>query len=230
MTMPSNVYPLVPPILEFKGWPKITRYAKSFMTITEKIDGTNAAVGVMRIQPGMEKHPDLASPAVTVVTLDDDSRWMVYAQSRKRIISPHDDNYGFARWVHENAETLTVDLGEGLNFGEWWGSGIQRGYGIGSKNFSVFNTLRYEQADADVWATRNLRIIPELYRGPVESDEIELAFNALGTFGSAAVPGWMRPEGIVVFLPDMGGRWKRTFDANDQSKYLAQAKVDSCAA
>jgi hypothetical protein len=64
---------------EFKPWPKIARLNRD-ITITEKIDGTNAAV---------------------IVTEEGE----VAAQSRTRIITPDADNFGFARWVAEHAET-----------------------------------------------------------------------------------------------------------------------------
>src|ERR1700744_5037408 len=94
---------------EFKPWPKTPRYFRD-ITITEKIDGTNAAIGIQPVAGS--DYP------------------MVYAQSRKRIITKDDDNYGFARWVYDNCETLVEDLGYGLHFGEWWGKGIQRSYGL----------------------------------------------------------------------------------------------------
>lgn len=215
---------LYDPILEFKPWPKISRYSKASMIITEKIDGTNGAVGVLPVSPGMEGHPDLSSPAVTIVE-NDDGRFMVYAQSRKRILTEEDDNYGFARWVRQNAATLVMDLGPGLNFGEWWGQGIQRNYGLDHKNFSLFNTLRYPQAAEAQFITPHLSVVPELYRGPMDTDQVELEYGDLGTFGSVAAPGWMRPEGIVIFVPDAGARWKRTFDAADQHKYLSQERA-----
>lgn len=216
---------LQPPLLEFKAWPKIGRYSKASMVITEKIDGTNGAVGIMPVSPGMEGHPDLSSPAVTIVETDDDAKFMVYAQSRKRILTVEDDNYGFARWVHDNAETLVMDLGYGLNFGEWWGQGIQRNYGLDHKNFSLFNTFRYPPSEEELFATPHLSVVPELYRGPLDTEQVELEFGDLGTFGSAAVKGWMMPEGIVIHVPDLGGRWKRTFDRNDQHKYLSQERA-----
>lgn len=49
--------------------------------------------------------------------------------SRTRWITPEDDNYGFAKWANENKEEL-LKLGIGQHFGEWWGSGIQRGYNL----------------------------------------------------------------------------------------------------
>jgi hypothetical protein len=69
---------------------------------------------------------------------------MMLAGSRSQYITPERDNHGFARWVQDDADELWA-LGEGRHFGEWWGSGIQRGYGLqkGEKRFSLFNVARW---------------------------------------------------------------------------------------
>jgi len=99
--------------------------------ITEKIDGTNAAIGV--VQTGWDGEAGAVSRP----------HYRVYAQSRTRIITPQSDNMGFAAWVQQHAEVLAQTLGEGLHFGEWWGVGIQRGYGLSERRFSLFNTARW---------------------------------------------------------------------------------------
>lgn len=63
----------------FQAWPKIPRARELFMTITEKIDGTNAHILIP---------PDPAEP--------------ILAASRSRYVTPDRDNFGFARWVAEN--------------------------------------------------------------------------------------------------------------------------------
>src|SRR6185369_17529395 len=98
--------------IAFQPWPKIPRLNRD-ITITEKIDGTNAAVGVSY------------------------DKAVVWAQSRTRIITPQNDNAGFAKWVEQNARELADVLGPGLHFGEWWGQGVQRGYGMTRKFFSL---------------------------------------------------------------------------------------------
>src|SRR5437868_5114667 len=123
--------------IEFQPWPKVARLNRD-ITITEKIDGTNAAIGVT-----------------------DDGE--VYAQSRTRLITPKDDNFGFARWVAERAESIKETLGPGLHFGEWWGPGIQRGYGVTDKRFSLFRAAVYAEAVA---TSPDLRVVPVLYNGP----------------------------------------------------------------
>jgi hypothetical protein len=139
--------------------------------VTEKIDGTNAGIRVT----------------------EDGECW---AQSRKRLITANDDNYGFAAWVLDNHDYLASALGPGMHFGEWWGRGIQRGYGQQDRIFSLFNTSRWENVS---FVLPTLRVVPVLYQGPFSEVNIRLAFRTLEVSGSEAAPGFMRPEGVVVF-------------------------------
>ena len=94
---------ITPTNREFIEFPKMARLSRECI-ITEKIDGTNASI---------------------CITEDGQVR----TGSRTRWITPQDDNFGFSAWAHANKEYL-MQLGKGLHFGEWWGSGIQRGYGL----------------------------------------------------------------------------------------------------
>ena len=69
-----------------------------------------------------------------------------YAQSRSRVITPEDDNYGFAKFAYDNQGHLERfkwvlnGYGEIIIFGEWCGKGIQSGVGISQldRMFVVF--------------------------------------------------------------------------------------------
>ena len=111
--------------IEFQPFPKLARLNRN-ITITEKLDGTNAAVVIVQedaTDRGFANGPDVNRVAFIRTSVD---TFSVYAQSRNRFITPRDDNYGFAGWVARNAEALVDILGAGTHFGEWWGSGIQR--------------------------------------------------------------------------------------------------------
>lgn len=103
---------------DFVEFPKIARYSREVI-VSEKIDGTNACVFI-----------------------GDDGQFLT--GSRTRWITPDADNYGFSRWAHEHKDELLA-LGPGRHFGEWWGSGCQRGYDLpkGEKRFSLFNSCRF---------------------------------------------------------------------------------------
>ena len=173
-------------IPEFQPWPKISRLFRDII-ITEKIDGTNAAIGV---------------------TEDGE----VYAQSRTRIITPESDNFGFARWVKDREDDFRDWFGPGLHFGEWWGNGIQRGYGLpkGERRFSLFNVTRWEDTCQNR-ALVGIDIVPVLYRGPFSEQMIKSAILTLKENGSFAAP-FMNAEGIVVYHTAANEAFKITLE------------------
>lgn len=192
---------------EFTPWPKIARLNRDIV-ITEKIDGTNAAIGIVPCEDN-----------VLCKGLSDDCRPLVYAQSRTRIITPQSDNFGFASWVQDHAPLLAELLGPGLHFGEWWGSGIQRGYGLDEKRFSLFNTAKWRESaenNPDWWGL--LDTVPVLYEGPFMQRKIDAALIKLGSGGSVAAPGFMKPEGIVVFHAAAGVMFKVTIEGDEKPK------------
>lgn len=155
--------------MEFVKFPKIHRLFKECV-ITEKIDGTNAQIAI-------------------------NEEGTVRAGSRNRWLTPESDNFGFAAWVESNKEELR-ELGPGRHYGEWWGAGIQRRYGLNHKRFSLFNTLR--------WGAKELPpvccyVVPVLYEGPFDTAVVEEWIDNLRVDGSRAAPGFNRPEGLVVF-------------------------------
>ncbi len=178
--------------MEFVAHPKTMRWFRDIV-ITEKIDGTNAAV---IIEPyNAEEHTD--NPHVITHIVISGQLYVIGAQSRKRLITPADDNYGFAAWVEENAVELVRTLGVGRHMGEWWGQGIQRGYGLDEKRFSLFNTGKWK--DADLSAVPRLHVVPVLYEGVNNEIEIFNAAESLQFYGSLAAPGFPSPEGVCIF-------------------------------
>lgn len=175
------------PSIDFVGFPKISRLNRDII-VSEKIDGTNAQIYI------------------------DDVGERVFAGSRTRWIKPGDDNFGFAAWVQNNGDEL-LKLGPGSHFGEWWGAGIQRSYGLKEKKFSLFNAKR--------WATDRpecCSVVPILYEGLFAETSFYDIMNQLEVGGSVAAPGFMKPEGIVVFHTHSGALFKMTLDKNDQAK------------
>jgi len=193
--------------MEFEAFPKIPRLNRN-MTITEKIDGTNACVIITECHPG--EYDAYAHPT-------SDLRWLLGAQSRKRLINPTDDNMGFARWVWEHADSLAEDLGPGRHFGEWWGLGIQRGYGLDHKRFSLFNTKRWAAADGH-FTTPNLHVVPVLDEYAFSTERIDDCVKALGDGGSCAAPGFPDPEGVVVYHHASGTMAKVTCKNDEKPK------------
>jgi hypothetical protein len=199
--------------IEFTAWPKTSRFFRDIV-ITEKIDGTNAAVGIQPVQSeGNHDEFGLAYPVVGGQT------YQVFAQSRNKLIKPGQDNAGFAGWVTAHAEELVTFLGEGLHFGEWWGSGIQRGYGLkkGEKHFSLFNTHSFREIEAV--SDGLVRCVPVLYIGPMMEKYIKAELEHLQDEGSVAAPGFQNPEGICIYHTSSGIVQKVTLDNNDAGKW-----------
>lgn len=177
---------------EFMPFPKISRFSREVI-VTEKIDGTNAQI----------------------VVSDDGND--LCAGSRTQWITLEKDNAGFARWVQAN-KTELLKLGPGQHFGEWWGAGIGRKYNLKEKVFSLFNVSRWSNP-----ATRPTccNVVPVLWQGNMDdlrTDEI-LAKLMLG--GSVAAPGFMQPEGIIIFHVPSGTLFKKTLDNHDEPKWKA---------
>ena len=178
--------------MEFKHWPKITRVENRKPPVfTEKLDGTNGCI-VISFE---EADENTVASLVTEVGL-----MSVWAQSRNRFIKPGDDNYGFAAWVLKNIEELTK-LGEGHHYGEWWGLGVGRGYNETEKRFSLFNTHRWGPHNPNTPAC--VSVVPRLRVTTVEEAKQFLINN-----GSIASPGYMNPEGAVMYDIDSDTNFK----------------------
>jgi hypothetical protein len=173
--------------MNFVPYPKTPRLKRD-VVITEKIDGTNAQVVITR-PAGGEAHDRYC-------IISDDEQWVMRVGSRTRWITPgkDTDNFGFAAWCRDNADEL-FKLGEGQHFGEWYGQGIQRGYGLDHKRFALFNTARWGKHNANTPAC--CHVVPVLsMRQDVSVDDV---VTELRSSGSSAVPGFMNPEGVIVY-------------------------------
>lgn len=176
----------------FKEWPKIHRLNRIIL-VTEKIDGTNGLVWV-----------------------GEDGT--VRAGSRSRWITPQNDNHGFAKWVEANQDELRK-LGPGYHYGEWWGNGIQRGYGqpSGVKHFSLFNVLRWGNPAVLCDRPACCRVVPLLYHGLFNQAAIEACLYNLKTYGSQAAP-FMNPEGVVIYHTQANAGFKITLENDEKGK------------
>ncbi len=196
-------------MIEFKPFPKIPRLSRDCV-ITEKIDGTNASITILD-----PKAPEGIPPEAMIVTYGI-YQFAIVAGSRRRFITTGKDNAGFARWVLDNAEALVLELGYGTHFGEWWGAGIQRKYGLVNedKRFSLFNTSRWAEDEQ----RKLCHVVPTLYEGEFCTLNIEDVLYNLRDTGSMAAPGFMEPEGIVIFHKAGNLLFKKTIDGDESWK------------
>ena len=175
--------------MDFVAFQKIPRLKRECV-ITEKIDGTNALIWIGEngeFQTG----------------------------SRTRWINPEDDNYGFSKWCYKHKEEL-LQLGPGFHYGEWWGQGIQRGYGLLVKRFSLFNVGRWEGKALPLCVS----LVPVIYRGDFCTNEIDKTIESLKLNGSTAAPGFMKPEGIIIYHTASRSLFKRTIEKDESPKSL----------
>jgi RNA ligase-like protein len=202
--------------IEFQPWPKTPRLFRN-VTITEKIDGTNAAIGI-RTGRELEEIPENAFPFCALDPVGEMVTYWIYAQSRNRIITPQADNAGFASWVYKHADSLVDDLGPGLHYGEWWGEGIQRGYGQDHKRLSLFNAAKWSDS---VFRTDNLDTVPVLAEHVMDTSVVIDCVKWLADAGSIAAPGFTPAEGVVVYHHAS----KQVFKALIQNDHLPKSAV-----
>lgn len=141
-----------------------------------------------------------------------------------------------------------LKLGKGYHYGEWWGKGIQRGYGLEEKRFSLFNVSRWidgielEKTLSPEYhgmylaekqkINKNIEFCPEccyvvpiLYEGRwteytpstviyIIDEQLEM----LKISGSIASPGFMKPEGIVIYHTAGNYYFKKTIENDEKWK------------
>jgi len=202
-------------MIDFKEFPKIARLSRQ-CTITEKIDGTNASVFIRPAPPadpyaqfefGVDIQVEVQG-APHYMRAGSRTQWLSYAEKNK-------DNYGFAAWVHAHAPELAA-LGPGLHFGEWWGQGIQRKYGLTEKRWSLFNTHRWSDP---LVRPACCHVVPVLYQGVFSSEAVDEALLTLARDGSKAAPDFHgRAEGVVIWHEAARVLFKKTLDKDDEWK------------
>jgi len=218
--------------MQFKSFTPIPRLAR-MAVYTEKIDGTSGLIAV--------------SPT-------GDTTVEIYAGSRERFLTkamvfrqtgdvlrgselgwvdvsanPSEDNYGFGKWVEDNAAELVSHLGPGYHYGEWWGQGIGREYGLKEKRFSLFNTGRWARSKKELesppaWATSKWQlappcchVVPVIDYKEFSTKVVDQCLFQLSCEGSHAAPGFMNPEGVVVAHIDKSKgatMFKKTFNGD----------------
>ena len=186
---------MIPEFKEFKNIPRLSRE----IIITEKIDGSNG-----------------------VICITEEGDFLV--GSRNRWLDDHNDNFGFYHWAMENKEEL-LKLGLGYHYGEWWGNGIQRGYNLpkGEKRFSLFNCGKWVKdkniplLEKQEYCPNCCYVVPILWTGMFNTELIGRTIEKLYLYGSLTSPGFMQPEGIIIYHKAGNLYFKKTIE-NDEGK------------
>ena len=165
--------------VEFKEWPKISRENPFKVTITEKLDGTNACIIIAEGK-------------------------IVGAQSRKRLITIDNDNYGFAAWVQSNNDDI-LSLGDGYHYGEWAGLGIQKNpHNLDKKKFFLFNTFRWNDNCPE--RPECCEVVPILFEGEMDAGTVPELLMAL----EGGEDENYTPEGLIVYYHALRAYTKHT--------------------
>jgi hypothetical protein len=197
----------------FEPFPKLTRFSHDW-TISEKIDGSNAQINIV---PEDTMSPNIKYGPAVAVLMHENVVYSVFAGSRNRLLdtSKTGDHAGFARFVADNARGFVETLGAGRHFGEWYGAGIQRNYGLTEKRFALFNP-RWRGVELP----DRVDVVPVLFEGYLSHAGVfDNALIDLSLAGSKLVPGFMNPEGIVMYHGPSKTLFKRTFDYDEQGKW-----------
>ena len=178
------------PLTEFAAYGKTPRLFRDCI-ITEKLDGSNAQISI-------DEYGNVRAGSRT--------RWC-------KAWPASEDNYGFASWCDSNQEEL-LKLGPGRHFGEWYGRGINRGYGLTSRRFALFNVSRWEDGALSPKTFQRgveqprvalsprpacCEVVPVIFKGLFDTALVQRALMRLEANGSYAAPGYRNPEGVVVF-------------------------------
>lgn len=203
--------------MEFRPYPKTPRLMRDCV-ISEKIDGSNGQIVIAKAASFHALDDGTVSVARTH-RQEDGSFLHMMVGSRNRWIAPGKatDNFGFAAWCQDNADEL-FKLGEGTHFGEWYGKGIGRNYGLDHRRFALFNTHRWKDNPDKPACCETVPVI-----AIAQLDMVPVALLRLETFGSLAVPGWAHPEGVCVYHMASKQTFKALIEDDGMSKTESEA-------
>lgn len=216
---------------EFSDFAKMARFSRRAI-VTEKIDGTNGQINIVNLNENPIPQSIIDDKFPGVIRHEE---FILIPGSRNGWLTSKPDNYGFHKWVEENKAEL-VKLGPGRHFGEWWGSGINRGYGFkkGERFFSLFNVQRWHSVGETPLESPNLDPrkpstftevlpacclhVPILWIGQFDEVNVNHLLTSLKENGSVAAPGFDNPEGIVIFHVAANVGFKKTINKDEQPK------------
>ena len=190
----------------YSSFPSIERLENIYCVISEKIDGTNGLIEINETN--------------------------VRFGSRNRYISFSDDNAGFANFFKDYearfkdaAKDITTDKSYPLRiYGEWFGRGIQRGYGLKDKFFMPFSSFYSEKLIE--YQVPNVITPNIMYTGKFSMEVVDTCMQQLKLNGSGVVKDYKQPEGIVIFFPKYNFRLKETFDGAKWKDALPKSEHD----
>jgi hypothetical protein len=107
---------------EFREFPSIEQYRNVVKLVRERAQFDGKPLPTILFYGSVKLHGTNAA-----VGFDEDGE--LFTQSRSQIITPDNDNAGFAKWVRAN-DQMFPKLKSAVIYGEWCGQGIQKNVGI----------------------------------------------------------------------------------------------------
>ena len=213
----------------YPSFSSIERLENIYCVISEKIDGTN---GLIEIQ-------NKANNSNT-------GSMIVKFGSRNRYISFSDDNAGFANFFRHyekkfknmakeiiassyNEDSQTDEIPTENYplriYGEWFGKGIQRGYGLDDKYFMPFSSFYAEHMIKA--GIPNIMMPNIMYTGKFSLEVVDNCMNCLtsGSFHNL-ITNYDNPEGIVIYFPKYNFRLKQTFEGSKWERNITKSEHD----
>ena len=192
--------------VNYNSFPSIERLENIYCIISEKIDGTNGLIEINETN--------------------------VRFGSRNRYVFFNDDNAGFANFFRDYearfkdaAKDIITDESYPLRiYGEWFGCGIQRNYGLKDKFFMPFH-LFYSKKLIE-YQIPNIVTPNIMYAGKFSIEVVDACMQQLKLDGSGVVKNYKQPEGIVIFFPKYNFRLKETFDGAKWKDALPKSEHD----
>ena len=221
--------------MKFVDFKKIPRLSRDVI-ITEKLDGSNGQICIFSFETINKEFNSIDEAYAWIEQyclyihpenphVEESDKLYLFAASRNRWLTTgkQNDNHAFAYWVKEHGAELVM-LGEGRHFGEYYGKGIQRGYGLEEKRFALFNVSKWQNKglifvdEKQNYPPSCCEVVPILYDGVFCTEQINEILTHLEVQGSVAVPGFMKPEGICIYHTAAGQYFKKTIENDSQPK------------
>jgi hypothetical protein len=109
-------------VVEFKAFPSIEQYRHVVKIVRERAQFDGKPLPTLMFYGSVKLHGTNAA-----VGFDENGE--MFFQSRNQLISPEQDNAGFARWASAN-QNVFPKLKSAVIYGEWCGQGVMGGTGI----------------------------------------------------------------------------------------------------
>lgn len=135
----------------------------------------------------------------------------IVCQSRTNIITPENDNAGFARWVKENEQEFKrMHVYKGMVvFGEWCGSGIQKGVAISQIPKKIFAVFAIKNM-----SNNNLIVEPEQIKDFIGDFNVD-GLHILPWYEKEIDINWKQPDEELTKATSVINDWVMSVETND---------------